>query len=227
MNFGFNETAEVSNSNRKQLEGNLIHEVTFDGCEARDIQGVQDPSKVFKVLDIKFSNESGYFTDTVWEPRESDVQDTPNSFGGNNPSNVKQMMFKFQHLIDAVNPELSKLMRLPKGNPDRKELNASTWDALRQLMVKATDPGKGTKTKIKLVNRVKKDSSGNERNEAQFPSFFLSYNREGKPYMNSNFIGNGVFWTNKELTRMENAKKATPTPVSAVQNETKDFDFDF
>lgn len=221
MNFGFNETSELG-VQRKQLEGNKIHEVTFDGCEMRDIQGVQDASKVFKVLDIKFSNDEGYFTDTIWEPRDNDDQDTPNSFGGFNPSNVKMMMAKFQHLIDAVNPELSAKMRLPKTDPNHKDLSASSWDGLRKLMVEATKPGIGKKTMIKLMDRVRKDQNGNERHESQFPGYFLSYNREGKQYMNTSFIGNAIYWTSKELTRIENAKKATPTPVASTDNSVDD-----
>ena len=58
MNYSFEETAGASQSTvRKLFDGNAIYDVTFDGCEARDIQGVQDTTKVFHVLDIKFSND--------------------------------------------------------------------------------------------------------------------------------------------------------------------------
>ena len=43
MNFNFNETAGASQSQSlPQLQGNAIHEVTFKGCELREIQGVKD-----------------------------------------------------------------------------------------------------------------------------------------------------------------------------------------
>lgn len=227
MNFSFNEISEISSNSRKQLEGNKIHEVTFDGCELRDIQGVQDASKVFKVLDIKFSNEEGVFTDTVWEPKDTDMQDTPNSFGGMNPSNMKQMMFKFKHLIDAVNPELGKAMSLPKDDPNHKEFNISNWDSLRKFMVQATENNKGAKTKIKLLSRTRKNQDGTERQEAQFPGFFLSYSRDGKLYMSSNFIGNNIFFTNKELNRIKNSQTAAPTTVEKENKASEDFNFDF
>ena len=197
MNFDFGMTAGASQSTaRKQLEGNNIYDVKFDGCEARDFAGVQDPTRSFKVLDIKFSNEDGYFTDTVWEPTEQDMQDSQGAFGPQ-PSNIKQMMLKFKHLIDAVNPDLAK-----KIDSGEQKLNAPSWDALRQFMVKATTPGIGTATKIKLIK--------SNKGEARFP-YFANYNKAGQLYMSTNFIGDHIFWTNKELNKIKQANEAKPT----------------
>lgn len=231
MNFNFDEVSEISNS-RKRLTGNQIHEVTFDGCEARDIQGVQDASKVYKVLDIKFHNDEGTFTDTLWPLKESDMQDTPNSFGGLNPSNYKQVMYKILHLIDAVNPELGKLIRLPKDDPKKKNLSITAnsiteaWDQLRQLAIKTTEPGIGHKTKIKLLDKVKKNAQGEEMHEAQFPGFYLSYTKDGRLYMSTNFIGDGVYWTTKELNKMKTASTAKPTTTEEKTESSLDFNMD-
>lgn len=200
MNFDFESTAGVSQSStRKPLEGNMIHEVIFDGCEARDFTGAQDSSKQFHVLEIKFHNDNGYFTHTIWEPREEDLKDREGAFGMQ-PSNFKVMMYTLKHLIDAVNPELGKKI-------DNKEvkLSAESWDALRKAMVENTAPGIGVSTKIKLIK--------NNKGEAMFP-YFLNYNKEGKLYMATNFIGNGVFFTTKELDKIKKANTAQPTPVS-------------
>lgn len=200
MNFNFEETAGVSQSStRKPLEGNLIHEVIFDGCEARDFAGTQDSSKQFHVLEIKFHNDNGYFTHTIWEPREEDTKDREGAFGMQ-PSNFKVMMYTLKHLIDAVNPELGK-----KIDSKEVKLTFESWDALRRYMVDNTAPGVGSTTKIKLVK--------NNKGEAMFP-YFLNYNREGKLYMSTNFIGNGVFFTTKELDRIKKSETAKPTPVS-------------
>lgn len=223
-NFDFGMTVGASQSTtRKQLEGNQIYDVKFDGCEARDFAGTQDPSRNFRVLEIKFSNDEGYFTDTVWEPTEQDAQDTPSTYG-TNPSRVKAMMLKFKHLIDAVNPELAA--KIDKGE---QKLNAPSWDALRQLMVKATTPGIGKETKIKLVK--------NSKGEATFPGFFANYNRAGNIYMNTNFIGDNIFWTNKELNRINQAAAAKPTttanldkfdtPTTTTEPNNPLYDFNF
>ena len=204
MNFNFDETAGLSQSStRKPLEGNMIHDVIFDGCEARDFTGVQDSSKTFHVLEIKFHNDNGFFTHTVWEPREEDAQDRQGAFG-EQPSNVKVMMYTFKHLIDAVNPELGK-----KIDSKEEKITVSSWEALRKYMVENTASGIGTETKIKLIK--------NNRGEAMFP-YFLNYNREGKLYMSTNFIGKGVFFTTKELDRIKKANTAVPTPVSKGGN---------
>lgn len=201
MNFNFDQTAGISQSTtRQQLAGNAIHEVTFDGCEIRDFDGVQNPNQKFHNLDIKFSNADGVFVHTVWEPRDSDMEDRVGPFGAL-PSNAKAMMLLFKHLIDAVNPELAK-----KIDAGEVKITANDWNKLREVMVKATDPGKGKATKIKLLK--------NNKGEAIFP-YFANYNRAGALSMSTNFIGDHIFFTNKELTRIEKESKATPTPVDA------------
>lgn len=196
--FDFGMTAGAGHS-RSLLEGNQIHTVKFDGCEVRDIQGVQDPTKTFKILDIKFSNDEGYFTDGIFEPTERDMEDVQGMYGAQ-PSNMKALMLKFKHLIDAVNPELGK-----KIDSGEQKLNAPNWDALRQLMIKATDPGKGTELQIKLV-KTKKGTPA-------FPGFFAGYSKSGQLYMKTSFIGKKLSWTRNELTRIQNEAKAAPTRV--------------
>jgi len=219
MNYSFEETAGASQSTvRKLFDGNAIYDVTFDGCEARDIQGVQDTTKVFHVLDIKFSNDEGIYTHTIFEPNPEDMNDRQGPFGPQ-PSNVKAMMLLFKHLIDAVNPELGKAI-----DNKEKNLNTTSWDSLRKLMVQATDSGKGTQTKIKLVK--------NNKGVATFP-FFAAYNKEGKLYMQTNFIGKNIFFTNKELDRIAKATEAKPTDVlsldapAAAQSAAPSNDFNF
>ena len=218
MNYNFDETAGISQSSvRKLLEGNAIYDVTFDGCEARDIQGVQDPSKVFHVLDIKFHNDDGIYTHTIFEPNPEDAIDRQGPFGPQ-PSNIKSMMLLFKHLIDAVNPELGKAI-----DNKEKNLNTTSWDALRKLMIQSTESGKGSKTKIKLIK--------NNKGVATFP-FFANYNKEGRLYMSTNFIGNNVFFTNKELDKIAKASEAKPTSSANLDTFTApaavsdDFNFD-
>ena len=65
MSFSFTTTAGASQGNvTKQLEGNEIHDVIFEGCEVIDIKGVKDPSAVYKVLKLKFANKDGVFEKT-------------------------------------------------------------------------------------------------------------------------------------------------------------------
>ena len=219
MNFNFSEVSSQSTS-RAQLQGNAIYDVKFDGCEARDFQAKNDPSKTYRVLEIKFSNKDGYFTHTVFEPTDRDFQDQPNQWGtGNNPSGVATMAYLFKHLIDAVNPVLAE--KINKGEVIM-DINPNNWDAVRKFMVDATSSGVGTETKIKLL----KNRAGN----AIF-TYFLQYNREGKLYMSTNFIGNNIFFIYKELRAISSAQQAKPTNTesftfSANTTNNNDDDFD-
>lgn len=208
MNFNFNETAGKSQSNeKKQLEGNKIHEVIFDGCEIKDLQS-KDQSQTYKVLNINFHNDEGVFTHTVWEPKEADMQDTDGMYG-KQPSNVKSMMLTFKHLIDAVNPSLGTLI-----DNGVKTLDAPNWDSLRKLMVEVTSHGIGTKTKIKLEKR--------KNGESAFPGFVANYSRTGQLYMRTNFIGNNIFFTVKELNKIKQQETAKPTPVNDLSFDLND-----
>lgn len=222
MNFNFNESAGITNG-PKQLAGNKIHDVTFDGCEIVD--GVEFKNgKKGDVLDIKFSNSEGYFTKRIFEPTAEDFKDRDSQYGPN-PSNIKSMMLLFKHLIDTVNPELAQAI-----DNKEKEISAPTWKGLRKLMVEATKNGIGTETKIKLM-RIK--------DRTDFPGFFAAYSKEGKLYMKSYFIGNSIYFSDKEIKTMNTVATASPTPVSndfslnsnseqvSYQASTNDSDLDF
>ena len=143
MNFNFGDTAGTSQNSRKPLlDGNKIHTVVFKGCEARTIEGVKEPGTMYRVLDIKFENADGTFTQTYFEPRDTDAEDKEGTFG-KQPSNIKSMMLFFKHLIDAVNPTLAKEI-----DAKTKSLNFATWEDLRAFMVANTASGIGLTTKI-------------------------------------------------------------------------------
>lgn len=207
MNFNFNglDIANVGTS-KSQLEGNKIHDVQFDGCEAVELK-----EGTMKVLRIKFSNEEGVFTHTIFEPREGDDKDTDGMFG-KNPSRILEMMTLFRHLGAAVCPELVEYINSIKGSV--------TWDQIRKRIVEITTPAIGTKTKIKLLAKKRVDpNTGVERNDAVFPSYFLSYSREGSLYMRTKFIGSRLVFTDKELTAIKNQENAQPVKVSNVNTE--------
>ena len=214
MNFNFSDAVNSQNSGRQQLAGDMIHEVVFDGCEARDFESTQNPGQMFHVLEIKFSNKDGQFTHTIWQPKEEDFQDRQGAFGAQ-PSNVATMVYMFKHLLDAVNPEASE--KINKGEL-KMEVNPNNWESVRKFMVEQTTPGKGKTTKIKLVKK--------NNGDAMFP-YFLAYNRDNKLYMQTNFIGDNIFFTTKELQRINRAQAAKPTTQSVdMPAATNDFDDD-
>jgi len=208
MNFNFSETAGLGESNgAKQLEGNKIHTVKFDGCEAVDLKDGQ-----YKTLRIKFSNEDGAFTHTIFEPRDGDDQDTQGTYGPN-PSPVKEMITLLRHLAAAVSPGLMEAINTMPNN--------LSWDQFRQKVVEASADGIGKTTKIKLLKREKTDqNTGEKRINAEFPRYIIAYDREGKLYMRTNFIGDKTYFTTKELQKMRTEAAAKPTSADDFDNET-------
>lgn len=204
MNFSFNTTAGASQSTvGPKLKGDEIHEVTFEGCEIKDIQGVKNPNEVYKVLILKFSNSTGDYEHTVFEPSQEkgDFERKSMDFGTNtvvSPSNVESMMLLFKHAIDTINPDIAKAI-----DEGTKNLGAKNWNDLRALVAKILDAGKGTQTKIKLIT--------NKKGEGVFPGFFSGLTRDGKPYVRNNFIGTKVAFSSYELDKMNKRQTATPT----------------
>lgn len=215
--FNFSETAGAAQSTSKpQLKGNNIYDVTFDGVEIKDVAGKKDPTAMYKILNIKFSNEDGYFSHSLFEPKEEDSNRRKNEFTDNQGvtsevtqlSNNETMMLLFKHLIDAVNPELGALIDKGEAGAQMKVSGSELsdiWVSLCNVIKNATDPGIGTKVQLKLIV--------NKKGEPIFP-YFAGLNKEGKTYMKSNFIGAKLFWSPSELKQLQKVATAKPTPVS-------------
>lgn len=213
--FSFTTTAGASQSTVKPpLKGNAIHTVKFDGCEVKNFEGKKDPTKTFKTLVLKFSNDDGQFESTTFEPTvngymgKSDFDRSESEFKDKDgkinkipqASNVESMMLLFKHAIDALNPKVGAQI-------DNKEveLGAADWDGIRELIAQILKPAKGVETRIKLVT--------NQKGEPKIPSFFAAVNREGQAYIKNNFIGNKVAFTPYELKKITNESTAKPTDM--------------
>lgn len=222
MNFNFNSTVNSQNNNQI-LEGNKIHEVTFEGCVSRDFEG-KEPGKMYKVLEIKFKGNTGTFTHTVWQPTSSDFEDTV-QWDKKQPSNVAKMAYLLKHLIDTVVPDVAD--KINKGKL-QMSITPDNWDAFRQFIVEHTTTGIGKKTKIKLLK--------NRKGEATFP-YALKYTKNGTLWMSTNFIGDNLCFTSYEQNSINKAEQAQPTsmgpsletfdmPASVAPSESDDFDLD-
>lgn len=216
--FSFNATAGSSQSTVKaKLVGNEIYTVKFDGCELKEFNGSKDPSALYKVLVLSFSNEDGAYEHTVFEPRPEDFDRGESTFTGKDgkenkipqPSNVESMMLLFKHAIDVINPKVAAA--IDKGD---KSLGAPDWDGIRKLVKQILDAGKGTETKIKLII--------NKKGDGVFPGFFAAVNREGSAYIRNNFIGGKIAFTPYEIGRIQKAAEATPTDMGAVGGSEMD-----
>ena len=212
MNFSGNNTKGLGES-KQALRGNAIYTVKFDGVEKVEMKNGE-----MHCLRIKFSNDEGYYYHTIFEPQPGDDQETQGAFGPN-PSRIAEMMTLLRHLGAAVCPELNKKI---DAFDDK-----TTWEQIRNVVVDTTTPAIGTETKIKLMKRKYNDqNTGEPREEAQFPRFFLAYNRDNKLYMKTSFIGKGVYFSNKELETIKKQEEAKPVNVNSFNplSSTSTFD---
>lgn len=223
--FSFGSTAGASQSSSKpRLEGNSIHAVKFIGCEIQDIQGVKDPTQTYKVLKLRFENEDGYFEHTIFEPRPEDFTRKENEITTKEgkkdkipqASNVESMMLLFKHAIDAINPTIGQKIDNGESN-----LGAKDWNALRDLVAKILNAGKGAETSIKVLK--------NKTGEAIFPGFFAGLRKpdpvtgESTAYIRNNFIGKTLAFSSYEKTRITNEENAKPTKVNSFGSDIDSF----
>ena len=220
MDFNFGATIGKSQSSVKtKLEGNKIHNVKFEGCVVRE--SAPGAEKTYSVIDVKFSNEDGEFTHSIWKPKEEDYKERE-VFGIKNPPAIWNTIYFLSHLIDAVNPKLSEKIKNKEKSID---IDWRNWDQIKSLFVKATEAGKGVSTQIKLIK--------NKKGEAIIP-YFLGVSKAGDLYMKSNFLGEKLGFTDKELQDIKKSN-AQPTPVSDLEpttmgsesNLSSGIDFDF
>ena len=212
MSFSFATTAGASQSSAKpRLSGNNIYTVKFDGCEIQDIKGVKDPSKEYKVLKLKFSNDEGTYEHTIFEPRPEDFERGESKYNDKTTgeekkipqaSGVENVMLLFKHAIDANSPAIGK--QIDEGT---KNLGAKDWTDLRTLVSKILDLGKGAEVQIKLLT--------NSKGEATFPGYFSGISKEGKAYVRNNFIGHKLAFSAYEISKVNNAATAKPTKVDS------------
>lgn len=193
--FSIDNQSPSASSVSSKLEGNKIHTVTFKGAEAITVGN----ETKYEVLSLKFENDQGEFVETFFPPdAKTGGSRKPNSFGGENPSEVEELTAKVRHYIAGLNPDLSK--QIEAGT---KTLAAKNWNEFRALVVKALAKGVGTETQIKLLK--------NGKGMAQTPGFVLSISKTGSLYMRTNFIGNNLSFTTKELEKISTISTAKPT----------------
>lgn len=187
-----------------QLPGNSIHTVKWVGAEAKDIES-KATGDTLRILSLKFKNDDGVFEETIFEGKPGDDKRVVNQWKYESPSAVEETMFKIKHLFAAINPKVAEQI-------EKKGLQVSSWDELRQFVVKHTLAQIGTETQIKIFSRT--DSKGVTR--TNFPSFVLSINKAGEVYPKTNFIGAKLAFTAKEMEKINNATTAKATNVDKL-----------
>lgn len=203
FNFGISKDSAVKTV-RPQLKPWNIYDVKFMGCEVREFAGKKNPNEVYKVLDIKFENEDGYFTVTKFFPKQGDdvrrEVDAKNGGKRELASNFEELMNVVKQTAEVLNPEGFKKM---------SELSSKfkSFDDVANTLVKVTDKVKGCDTKIKLVGRNR-----DNRVVAEIPNITGVF--DGVATITDNYIGNKLFFSDYEEKKRAEYLNSTPTTMS-------------
>ena len=215
MTMNFDMTASnlgnsISNGS-SALEGNKIHDVLFKGVE---FSTSKDGNWEF--INIKFAGlNGGYFTHRGFGLKANSNERQKSQFG-ENPSEFESFMMLIKHLLHAVAPEIladmmeGKITFTPKKNGDSLFKQYVTFISV--LLEKAKD----RTTQIKLIT--------NKKGEAQFPAFFAGLSKDGVVYMKTNFIGEGLKFTDREVTNIAVMSAAVPTAMPAASTDDLSMD---
>lgn len=205
FNYGISKESAVR-SVRPQLKPWNIYDVTFLGCEVREFAGKKDPSVTYKVLDIKFENEDGYFTVTKFFPKEGDdkrVEITTKNGGKRElASNFEELMNIVKQTAEVLNPEGFKKM---------SELSSKfrSFDDVAKTLIAITDKVKGCTTKIKLIGRNR-----DNRVVAEIPNITSVF--DGVATITDNYIGSKLFFSNYEEDKRAEYLRSKPTEMKAA-----------
>ena len=220
LNFGFSSTSAVRNT-RRLLAPWGIYKVKFTGAEIAVFKGSKDPSIEYKVLRFNFENEDGYYSESLFFPKEGDDVDREYENNGGTmkfPSNFKVTMSTIKQTLQVLSPKGWEAVQ-------KASAKFKSFDDVANAAIKVLDKVKGTETEIKLVGKVSKGKV-----VAKIPTI-IRYNKEGELYVSDNYIGTKLYFTDYEegeRTKYLNAKPTTPSakPETPTQEASTDNELD-
>lgn len=203
MNFGFSSASAVRNT-RRPLAPWGIYKVKFTGAEIATFKGSKDPSVEYKVLRFNFENEDGYYSESLFFPKEGDDVDREYENNGGImkfPSNFKVTMSTVKQTLQVLSPKGWEAVQ-------KASAKFKSFDDVANAAIKVLDKVKGTETEIKLVGRVSKGKV-----VAKIPTI-IRYNKEGELYVSDNYIGTKLYFTDYEEGERNKYLNAKPTTLS-------------
>ena len=220
LNFGFSSTSAVRNT-RRPLAPWGIYKVKFTGAEIAVFKGSKDPSIEYKVLRFNFENEDGYYSESLFFPKEGDDVDREYENNGGTmkfPSNFKVTMSTIKQTLQVLSPKGWEAVQ-------KASAKFKSFDDVANAAIKVLDKVKGTETEIKLVGKVSKGKV-----VAKIPTI-IRYTQEGELYVSDNYIGTKLYFTDYEeveRTKYLNAKPTTPSakPETPTQEASTDNELD-
>lgn len=187
-----------------------IYDVVFKGIEL--VKGKNKEGNEWKAMKIKFSGEEGIFEPLVFCPGEGGGERITGETGGRKwelPSALEQLQCTVAHVMANLAPEMvEKFSKAASGLAIPED-----FEKLVEIMNKALAKAVNKQTKLKLV--------GNNKGYASLPNF-VGINKEGEVYINNNWLGDTVAFSDYEVKKMNEQKNAKPTAVKDDLDNTDD-----
>lgn len=206
MNFNLGSVAGASEAPKMLAAG--IHNATFQGVKrvTREFSG-----KEKDVMEVSFDVEGyGSWSNTFFAPESSERSEGQY---GPNPSQLDHFLVAVKQILEALNPELGKAW--DRGTPP---IEGNTFTSLVSSIKKVTEPYIGKSVQIKVIP--------NNKGYAQMPQYpaRIATSREGTiigvKYATLIIAAKDLTLLPKEVTKIEAAKNAKPTNMSApVKND--------
>lgn len=218
MQFNLQNTQAIS-TNLPKLKGWEIHEVTLKKVEYKEIEGKKDPSQKYQMINIRFENPTGFYEESLFAPKETDVTRKATTDGREMVSNFENFQFTIAHLAQTLSPtafEKLKGLTFDFSTPEG-------FKKFAEAFVTVMSPAVGKITNLKLIT--------NKKGEVRLP-YFVALNKEGVAFIASNFVGPATslfFSSYEEATRLKQAN-AKPTTMedkgksSSINNDLDEFE---
>lgn len=216
-------SGHASNRTLKPFE---VHNVKFEEAkiEQVEIKNGTEKGSMKDVLKVRFSNDFGYYEETIFLPsQDEDATRQANQYG-ENPSNFDNLKVFVIQTASNINPEKTLAFQKAiqdgsiKIEGDIKHVSKS----LAEVFVKLVNEKKGHKVNLKLIGRIK-----NGQVRTTLP-YYAGINKQGEPYPNNNFIAdaevenpNVLTFTAYELKKKAEVEAFTPTTMPNAMSSTK------
>lgn len=207
FNFGSLATTQAVSTSRAMLKPWNIYKVKFVGAEKKELPNKTNPDSPWKVLDIKFENESGYYTESIFYPNEKSTErpvykrDDGSSYEA--PSIFESTLTLIAQIMSVLTPE---------GYKKLQEISTKIkkFDEMADLVIKLTNPVVGKETNIKLVGKTINSGDRAGSVMARSPRV-VAMNKQGEVFTCDNFIGENLHFTSYEEGKRNEYLKTTPT----------------
>ena len=202
MNFNFGATKGASEAPKMLAAG--IHNATFQGIKKETITTKSGDD--MDVMQVTFNvKDFGEYKQNFFAPKSADRTDGQY---GPNPSPMEHFLVTVRQILDALNPEFGKAI-----DAGESPIEGNSFTQVVNSLKKITTPYVGKEVQIKLLPQ----SNG----YASMPSFpaRVRVSKDGTVlglgYATTIIAAENLTLLPKEVTKIEAAKNAKPTNMSA------------